>query len=320
MPMPLLFALALILIAFLAYVGRYSGRLRVERSREIAAPLAEVYAAVADFATWPGWCPWLEHDPDIVPQLAGQGCSWRTARAGDYEIVHQVLEPGRRIRQRIVSRDPFRYAGQMHWEFAERDGRTLVTWRIKGRVAFVLRAFAATVRGALELDLRYGLDKLAGRLEGGGQGEAYRIEYLGLRDVPASRQVSESWQGPIAGLRTAVDAALGRLRQRLAAAGIVPAGDPLAAFLRTNVKLGTTACRIGIPVADETTTLETTATPAHRAWVVRLSGNRAALDIAWYEAMQRLRIDDCQPDPAIPPVERYVAEAVTELLLPVRGT
>lgn len=320
MPVPLLFALALILIAFLAYVGRYSGRLRVERSREIAAPLAEVYAAVADFATWPGWCPWLEHDPAIVLQLAGQRCSWRAAPAGDYEIVQRIAEPGRRIVQRIVSREPFRYAGQMHWEFTERDGRTLVTWRIKGRVAFALRAFMTTVRGALELDLRYGLDKLAGQLERGGQGAAYRIEYLGLRDVPASRQVSESWQGPISGLRTAVDGAVGRLRQRLAAAAIAPAGEPVAAFQRTNVKQGTTACRIGIPVADEVVALETATTPAHRAWVVRLSGDRAALDIAWYEAMQRLRIDDCQPDPAIPPVERYLGDTLTELLLPVRGT
>lgn len=320
MPMPLLFALALIVIAFLAYIGRYSGRLRIERSREIAAPLAEVYAAVADFTTWPSWCPWLEHDPGITLQLAGQRCSWRTARGGDYEIVHRLLEPGRRIRLRIVSRDPFRYAGQMHWEFAERDGRTVVTWRIKGRVAFTLRAFAATVRGALELDLRYGLDKLAGRLEQVGQGAAYRIDYLGLRDVPAARQVSENWHGPISGLRVAVEETLVRLRQRLAAGGVVPAGEALAAFLRTNVKLGTTVCRIGIPVAGEVAAIETTATPAYRAWVVRLSGDRAALDIAWYEVMQRLRIDDCQPDPLIPPVERYLSGNVTELLLPVRGT
>ena len=331
MATPLFFAFSLLVVALLVYVGKFSGRLRAERTRTMDAPLDEVYRRVADFAAWPEWNAWLEHDPaalvgDGTAARPARRCAWNTARAGEYEIVQQTLEPGRRIVQRVIARQPFRYRARMTWEFAERDGRTVVTWRLRGRVAFSLRAFAATVRGAIELDFRYALDKLA-RCAGEPEGAAsYRLEYLGLRDVAASRCLVERWQGPMAALQTAVREVVGNLRGRLSAAGVQPAGEPCAAFLRTNVKLGTTTCRIGIPVGGECGPLadEVQETPAHRAWVVRLHGDRGATDVAWYEAMQRLRIDGLEPNPKIPPVERYmeaefgVDAPMTEVMLPVR--
>jgi hypothetical protein len=329
---PLFFALSLLLVALAVYVGKFSGRLRAERTRIIAAPLGEVYRRVADFSAWPEWHPWLEHDPELSPAVTGVAdrpgcrCGWNTERAGEYEVVLQALEPGKRIVQRVVSRQPFRYRARITWEFSAHGEQTVVTWRLKGRVAFALRAFASTVRGAIELDFRYALDRLA-RCAGEPEGEeSYRLEYMGLRDVPASRQFVERWQGPISGLHEAVGEVVAQLRGRLAEAGVSPAGEPFAAFMRTNLKLGTTVCRIGIPITGEYAPLsdDVEETPAHRAWGVRLIGSRKATDIAWYEAMQRLRMDGLQPNPKIPPVERYMEPTseggmqVTEVMLPVR--
>ena len=65
---------------------------------------------------------------------------------------------------------------------------------------------------------------------------------------------------------------------------------------------------------------------AHRAYVVRLKGSRAALEIAWFYAMQRMVAQKIQPDQRLPPFESYLGdddrangnETVTELYLPVR--
>ncbi len=65
---------------------------------------------------------------------------------------------------------------------------------------------------------------------------------------------------------------------------------------------------------------------AHRAYVVQLKGNRAALEIAWFYAMQRMVAEKIAPDQRLPPFESYLEdngdasanEQLTELYLPVR--
>ena len=59
----LVFVVAFCIVAVLVYMARYSGRLRVTQTRFIDAPMAAVYAAVADFRQWQAWNPWLEHEP-----------------------------------------------------------------------------------------------------------------------------------------------------------------------------------------------------------------------------------------------------------------
>lgn len=331
----LLFIVSLIVVALFVYVLRYSGRLRVEQKRLIAAPLAEVYARVADLRAWSAWNPWLEHEPAApmtfsgAPDGAGGRCAWDSEKAGGYEIAQSALVAAQRIEQRIRSTSPFRFRGRSSWRFVEREGQTEVTWQIRGRVAFTLRAFASTVQGALALDCRYGLDRLARVVEPAGAAGGYVIEYLGLREIAAQRYVQRTWQGKVGDLRGAMPGEFAALRDKLAAAGVAPAGEPCAAYVRTNIKQGTTVCRLAVPIGGADAggaRLEIGETPAHRAYAVRLTGGEEALDIAWYEAMQRLRIEHLQPDPRIPPVERYLGapenspgERVVELLLPVRA-
>ena len=54
---PLFFALALFLVVLFVYMGRYSGRVRAEATRFIAAPPDVVQARVADLAQWQAWNP-----------------------------------------------------------------------------------------------------------------------------------------------------------------------------------------------------------------------------------------------------------------------
>ena len=80
----LVFVVTFCLVAVLVYMARYSGRLRVAETRIIAAPIAEVYAQIADFRRWSEWSPWLEHDPDAQASLSdktdGEMSRYRAAR------------------------------------------------------------------------------------------------------------------------------------------------------------------------------------------------------------------------------------------------
>ena len=328
----LIFVVAFCIVAVFVYMARYSGRLRVTQTRLIDAPIDEVYAKVADFRHWGEWNPWLEHEPDVQTTLSEQTdakesrYAWDSEKIGSGEIENVRMVAQERIEQRMRFKNPFRFRGRGTWQFSNRGGKTEVTWSMNGRVGFSLRAFAQTVRGTIELDYRYGLDRIA-RLVEPANTPRYSLSYLGVRNIPAIRYAYSTYSGALKGLGAAMRAGFDELRQRLVDRGLPPVGEPIAVYARTNIKLRTVVCHMGIPIGDaDAGQVPVRDLPAHRAYVVRLQGSYAAMEVAWYQAMQRMRIENIQPDQRIPPFERYLNDPnavqendyLTELHIPVR--
>jgi hypothetical protein len=306
-------------------MARYSSRVRVQRTRLIDAPLATVYAQVADLQHWAAWNPWLADGvrPTLSLPANAQGSrwAWDAGRAGQGMVEHASLQDPARISQRVHLHHPFAVHGTNSWEFVDREGRTEVRWSLRARVQFSARAFAPTIQQSLALDLRYGLDRLAQSVEPM-DAPHYAIRHMGVQEVAECRYVYQTYEGPIAGLPAAVTRITESLRQQLKAQGVSPSGAPLAAYVKTNIKLRTTMCHIGIPVADaDVGALPVRELPAHTAYSVQLQGDRSALEVAWYLAMQRMVAQDIKPDQRTAPVEHYFdgdgTAELTELHLPV---
>ena len=328
----LVFVLAFLLIALLAYMGRYSARLRVERTRVIDAPVADVWRQVADLQQWSQWCPWLDPDSDVDARLSdvtdrvGSRCSWNGKHSGEGSIEHLRLLQPQRIEQRVRCQLPFAFRGKLVWTFAERDGLTEVHWSLRGRVSFSLRFVAPTVKASLALEQRYALDRLARLLEPP-SAPHYKIAHVGVRDVAALRYAAIGYRGSLDGLAAARRRLLVELQQQMAQQEVPASGAPLALYLSTNTRMRTTSCLVGVPLADGNTgDLALHELGAQRAYVVRLQGSHAALDIAWYLAMQRMLAEGIAPDQRLAPFETYLTDegggtgngCVTELHIPVR--
>ena len=315
----LVFVAAFCLIAVLVYMGRYSGRVRLQQCRLVDAPIAKVFTQVAGLGYWQGWCPWLDGVPDAARSLSGasnaQGSTlrWHSAKASEGLVEHLQLVEHKRIVQTVRLKHPFTVGGRATWTFTECDGKTEVTWSMQARVAFSMRAFAATVKGALALDMRYGLDRLASLLEPA-NAPRYAITYEGIHDVARCRYVYRSYSGPISALAGEMTASFSSLKQQLAACGVAPQGEPIAVYVKTNIKLRTTVCHLGLPVGDaDVGEMPVREMPAQRAFVVRLRGGYGALELAWYLAMQRITVDGLRADQRIAPFERYHVGAETAL-------
>ena len=300
----LLYVVAFCIVAVLVYMGRYSGRLRVSETRVIAAPIAAVRGRVVDLPQWRDWSPWLESE---IENLRAPG-------------------DGARIEQRIRLRQPLPFRGRATWLLTEVEGGTRATWSLRGRVAFSMRAFAATVQGSIALDFRYGLDRLAALVEPV-DAPRYAISFDGVREVAALRYAWIGHEGPIGELGAAIGRVVGDLRAALARQGVTPTGEPIGVYVKTDVKRRRTVCRFGLPVgAADVEGLTMGTLPSHRAFTARLQGSRTRLEVAWYLAMRRLSADDLQPDLRIAPFERYLGVAgarddndtVTELYIAVR--
>ena len=321
----LLFALALLTMLLLVYMGRYSGRVRAEESRLIAAPPEAVQARVADLAQWQAWNPWLEHAPEARAQVDGGTLAWDVPAVGRAQVRELGNRPPRTLRQQLAFALPFACRGRSDWRFEPAPGGTRVTWRFKGRVAFTLRAFAATVQGATALDLRFGLDRLAATLEA--TPPAYRLDYVGVQQQPARRFASQAYRGPLDTLATERPPRIAAVRAQVAAAGAPAGGMADVHYLKTQLKLRIVDCRVCIELPDDAALppgLTLREQPAHAAYVLRFDGPPEALELAWYQAMQRLRVEQRQPDPLMPPHARYLTEpaagrrGTVELHLPLK--
>jgi hypothetical protein len=327
----LLFAVAFFVVAVLVYMARYSGRLHVVQTRVIDAPIAETYAHVVDLRCWPGWSPWLEHGQgahySTGVDAPGSSYRWTSDGAEMGTVEHLRMRGPGRIEQRLRLARPFPLRGISSWQVAECDGGTRVTWTLRGRVAFSMRAFAATVQGALALDFRYGLDRLAGLVEGENAAR-YAVRYEGIREFPAIRYAYIEHTGRIGDQARAMHSAAGDLRAALARQGVLAAGRPMALYLKTSIKQRRTTCRFCIPIGDaDVDGVAVASLPQHRAFVTSLRGSREQLELAWYLAMQQLSVLALQPELRITPSERYLddldetpgIQERTELLIPVRS-
>ncbi len=306
----LFFALAFALMALLVYMGRYSGRVRAEASRFIAAPPEAVYASVADLARWQAWNPWLEHARDAQAEVDGVTLAWNVPHVGQGRISQTGQTPPRLLRQQVRFALPFAVRGRSDWHFEPEAGGTRVTWRFKGRVAFTLRAFAATVQGATTLDLRFGLDHLAATLEA--SAPSYRLAYEGVQPQPVRRLAQLPHRGALDQLAADLPPRVQEVRSRLAAAGLANQGPAFVHYLKTQLKLRTVECRVGLelpPQAPAPEGLSLHEQPAHNAYVLRFDGPPEALELAWYQAMQRLRVEQHQPHPQLPPAAVYRGDA-----------
>lgn len=325
----LIFVSAFCIVAVLVYMARYSGRVRVEQTRVMDAPLAAVYAQVLDLQRWRHWSPWLDIGADASLKITdGEPghCQWESARMGSGTVEQVRAVDRQRIEQRLRLRHPFAVSAKGLWTFKEVAGKTELTWTLRGRVAFSMRAFSPTVQGSLALECRYGLDRLAHMLEPGST-PRYTISHLGVRTVAATHYVYRDYQGAISGLPQARRNTIADLQQALSRCGQSAAGAPMVRFFKTHIKLRTTVCHIGIPVEhpERVASLPVREMAAHSAYVVRLQGSEAALEIAWYLAMQRMAAEKMQPDQRLPPFESYLVNSegtpqndrVIELHLPI---
>ena len=75
-------------------MGRYSGRLRVTRTRVIDAPLAQVRARVIDLRCWRDWNPWLGNELDAEVAFAIGTVAMILVALSFMAFTHRVAHAG----------------------------------------------------------------------------------------------------------------------------------------------------------------------------------------------------------------------------------
>ncbi|WP_020528017.1 SRPBCC family protein [Flexithrix dorotheae] len=114
----------------------------MERSIEIDAPVAQVYAQVNDFKNWESWSPFYLADPTMKLSYgsitAGTGAtySWESENSGEGAQSITATETNKSIDTYLDFKEQGVAYG--HWEFEDKGGSTYVTWSFRGEAEGIM--------------------------------------------------------------------------------------------------------------------------------------------------------------------------------------
>ena len=109
----------------------------IERSIEVAAPPAKVYALVADPRAWTQWSVWNKRDPQMrvvysgAASGAGAKWAWQSQSEGDGAMTFIAAEPPRRVAYDLFFPD-FGTTSHGDLRFEPTGAGTRVTWTMQG--------------------------------------------------------------------------------------------------------------------------------------------------------------------------------------------
>lgn len=148
----ILIVVAVLLLAFVAYVARQPADFRIERSATISAPAAAVFARVNDLHAWQEFSPWAKLDPTAKitftgpPAGTGAAFTWvGNSDIGEGTMTITESKPAELVRFRLDFVKPMASTSTAEFAFKGSTNTTTVTWSMFGKNNFVGRAFCVFV-------------------------------------------------------------------------------------------------------------------------------------------------------------------------------
>ena len=136
----MLFALLALVVGVVLIIPAFQAKqFRVERSRDIAAPVGDIFPLVNDLNKFNEWSPWAKLDPDakavFSEQTEGVGASF--SWEGNYEVGKGSMtniesRPNELIRFRMDFLEPMEATDTAEFTFHPQNDGTKVTWAIYG--------------------------------------------------------------------------------------------------------------------------------------------------------------------------------------------
>ncbi|MCG5056139.1 MAG: SRPBCC family protein [Myxococcales bacterium] len=156
----------LIVGGFLAFAATQPGTYHVERSADIEAPAAIVFAELDDFHNWQAWSPWEKMDPAMKKTFegpagqVGSSYAWEGNKdVGKGRMSVTAVEAPRRIEYKLEFIEPFAAVASNRFSLAGETTQK-VTWSMDGD-----KSFPAKVMGIfMDMDAAIGKDFEAGLL------------------------------------------------------------------------------------------------------------------------------------------------------------
>jgi Polyketide cyclase / dehydrase and lipid transport len=160
MLMPILIAIAAIIVVLVIIIAMRPADFRITRAANMPAPPVAVFAQVNDFHKWEAWSPWAKLDPACryayAGSASGTGAIFRWSgdtKVGEGKMTILESRPDELIRIKLEFLKPFRATSTSEFSFTPEGNQTAVTWSMSGKNTFMAKAMGLVMN----------CDKMVGR-------------------------------------------------------------------------------------------------------------------------------------------------------------
>ncbi|MGK4568626.1 SRPBCC family protein [Flavobacterium sp. 3HN19-14] len=328
----------LILLAVIAvsvYVATQKGDFEVSRSVIIDVPKPVVFNYVNDYKNWEDWASWKEDNPNLnftyAENTVGNGASYSWSGATESGKMTSIfVKPNDSISQKVV------YSGNeatASITFKDTLGKTKVTWRSKGSVAFMAKisaTFSGGVNAMMEEMQERSLNNLNKVITR--EMNTFEVKVNGISQKNGTFYIKQSTTCRNADLQSRLLTMLPKLINFFKKNNIPMNGSPFVRYENIDSANNTVTFSVCIPLREEVfiadqSDISLGFLDSFSALKVTLTGDYSHRSEARKKAAEYLQTNHIEENTAIPKLDVYVKSAsdirypskwVTEILIPVR--
>ncbi len=149
-------------LGLVAVVATRPDSYHVERSIDVGAGAAALFAEIDDLRSWGAWSPWEKRDPAMKKTFSattvgvGASYAWEgNKEVGKGNMTITESRPGERVAQRLEFLEPFKSTASSAFDLKTAGpSNTRVTWSMDGKNNFVGKVFSLV----MDMDKMIGKD------------------------------------------------------------------------------------------------------------------------------------------------------------------
>jgi Polyketide cyclase / dehydrase and lipid transport len=141
--------LLVLLAVLLLFIASRPAKFRIERSAQMSASSAAVFALLNDFHQWGKWSPWEKLDPAMKKTFSGAesgtGAEYAWVgnnKAGEGRMTMLDSKPHEQLSIKLQFLKPFPATNLTTFKLEPAPGGTTVHWIMEGENGFAGKAFA----------------------------------------------------------------------------------------------------------------------------------------------------------------------------------
>jgi hypothetical protein len=162
-----LLVIAAVVLAAAIFIATRPATFRIERSADIEAPAARVFALINDFHEWERWSPWEKLDPAMKKTFSGPSEGpgavyvWSgNSKAGEGQMTLLSSTPGEHVSIELKFIRPFPATNLAKFQLTRKGAATHVVWSLDGKHKLMSKAFSPFMDKMVGKDFERGLANL----------------------------------------------------------------------------------------------------------------------------------------------------------------
>lgn len=304
-------------------------KLFVDRSIQIDAPVADVFAKLNDFNHWQSWSPWLimEQGAKVTVSDDAKSYSWEGNRIGAGQMAITSEEANKKIQYDLEFLKPWKSQAKVWFDFAESAGGTKVTWYMDSSLPFFLFWMKAKTNAYIGMDYDRGLNMLKDYVETGSVPSELNLK--GVETFGPANYVIKKTSTTIEDMPGDMQKDMGTLMEWAANNGGYE-GYPITVYHKFDFVNRKVTYSTGLPVKDLPANpgngFATMSIPAIQTYTVEHKGNYKHLGNAWSTGMNLSQNSVFKGSKKQHPFELYISdpretdpnENVSEIRFPIK--